>query len=457
MAGDKNISQLQALGRAFNAGDLLIIRGFLENRDFRITYAELAAAIGTGDVLDGPTLAALAGNGGTPDADNLFVTEEGLTAILAGLDLSSGAREIYTDLIITSDTAGTVSSQWVDNEGDTNTVTSEALTFIGAPSASTLRYDWVVGNDDGTVAVVNGTEGAEGAAVPPSVGGTQVGLRLVLWNDAGTAEVSPPGQSNSGDFSGTRLQTATAPNTTGKYAKVWEGNLSKDAHYAIELAYDEPKNATAPYPGTGQGNLKVSFTCNSSRNIITDTVQIETVNGTAGEWVLYQISGNKAALYHKSNHYWGRIQFRILFQNSQVRTQDFVNNGAYGTAPGSPVGTWASSLRQAPYPAAVHRQNNTVLFDKDYIHDPAEVAQSGNILFDFTGAQIGAQTWMKHDNDGAYTFPSEGETMNFEPTKLALVTGDVIFVFSCASNEASSEVVWIEVSLTAAQTAEYNA
>ena len=114
-------------------------------------------------------------------------------------------------------------------------------------------------------------------------------------------------------------------------------------------------------------------------------------------------------------------------------------------------------LTSVPYPAAVHRQNNTVLFDKDYIHDPAVAAQSGNILFDFTGAQLGATTEMLHDNDGAYTFPSEGVIRDFETTKLALVTGDVLFGFKISKITASSEVVEIRVSLTESQLAEYNA
>lgn len=406
MAGDKNISQLELLGRAFNASDLLIIRGFLENRDFRITYATLAAALSTGG-LTADQLAALAGNGGTPGAGNLYVTEDGITAILASLDLSSGARVIYADLIITSATAGTIDAQWIDNDGDTNTVASEALVFGGAPSAGTFRFDVVAGNDDGTVEVVAGTEGAEGVAAIPSLDADQIILRIVLWDETGAAETSPPGQTNSGDFSNTRYVTATAPNTTGKYAKVWEGNLSKDAHYAIELAYDEPKNSIAPHPGSGQRNLKVSFTCNASRAIISDTVQIETDGGTAGEFVLYQISGNKAALYHKSNHYWGRIQFRVLFQNSQVRTQDLVNNSAYGTAPGSPVGTWASKVKAA----ITHRESNTVKFDGDYYTgiNTGASARSGNILFDFTGAVLGATTKMRHADASAFTIPAQGQ------------------------------------------------
>jgi len=108
------------------------------------------------------------------------------------------------------------------------------------------------------------------------------------------------------------------------------------------------------------------------------------------------------------------------------------------------------------YPEAVERANNTVLFDQDYIIGNAGT-RTGNILFDFTGAKLGATTEMLHDNDGSYTFPTEGEIRDFELSKLALVTGDVKFGFTLVNKTASSEVVDIRLSLTESQIAEYNA
>lgn len=360
------------------------------------------------------------------------------------VDSPSGAYEISTDLIITSPTAGTVSSQWMNHSNEIKSVTNQALVFSGIPSAGTFRYDWVVGNDGGTVAVVPGVEGAEGAAFPPAIGGTQVGLRLVLWNDAGEAQTTPPGQVNSGDFSNTRYVTATAPNTTGKYAKVWEGNLSKDAHYAIELAYDEPKNSIAPNPGSGQRNLKVSFTCDNSRAIISDTVQIETDGGTAGEFVLYQISGNKAALYHKSNHYWGRIQFRVLFQNSQVRTQDLVNNSAYGSAPGGTVGTWPSLIQGDP----VHRESNEVRFDKFYFTGIKAAARTGDITFNFDGAREGMWTEMRHADASAFDFDDDGGTITinvlFDVLDISTTVDNYFFITLLDATDGA-EVVQVQL------------
>jgi len=123
------------------------------------------------------------------------------------------------------------------------------------------------------------------------------------------------------------------------------------------------------------------------------------------------------------------------------------------------TGPWVdntdSSNPVAGYQSATLRASNTALFDKDYIIGNSG-ARTGNILFDFTGAQLGAVTFMKHDNSGAYTFPSEGEVRDFEIAKLALVTGDVWFAFTMIDNTASSEVVFIQLSLTEAQVVEYN-
>jgi hypothetical protein len=130
-------------------------------------------------------------------------------------------------------------------------------------------------------------------------------------------------------------------------------------------------------------------------------------------------------------------------------------NGA-DTPSGSNVFATMADIAGGTYPEAVERANNTVLFDQDYIIGNAG-ARTGNILFDFTGAKLGATTEMLHDNSGAYTFPTEGVIRDFETTKLALVTGNVKFGFVLVNKTVSSEVVDIRLSLTESQIAEYNA
>jgi len=59
------------------------------------------------------------------------------------------------------------------------------------------------------------------------------------------------------------------------------------------------------------------------------------------------------------------------------------------------------------YPEALARENNTVLFDNDYVTGIIASARTGNILFDFTGAKLGATTYMRHQDASAFTFPAE--------------------------------------------------
>lgn len=327
----------------------------------------------------------------------LYVTQAQLDAALAALQLPEGARLIDAELILTSTTAGTITARWVDFLGETESVTNEALSFNGGglPSAGNFRFDIVQGNNAGAVSVKQGTEGAEGVATIPTADTDNVVLAVVLWSDSGTSEVNPPGGNNTQqtDWSLIRFSTAVAPNTTGKLAKVWEGNLSRDANFSIELAYAEPKNGTT-FVGSGAQLLKLSFTCDASRNILSDTVQLTTGQGsTAGEFVLYQISGNKAALYHKANHYWSRIQFRILFQNSQVRLQDFINSAAYGSAPGAPVATFNSTVESgggaAVPPVAQTYANLAAMIADQGAQEAGYIYADDKAYYEYLGTTLG--------------------------------------------------------------------
>lgn len=277
------------------------------------------------------------------DEDGDLVHKKWLDDALLALGGGGSARLISSELIIASSTAGTISALWVDFTSETESVTDEPLSFNGGglPSAGTFRFDLVQGLDDGTVEVKEGVEGDGSVGTQPSPDAGKVALAMVLWNELGEGEVIPPELDS--DWSIKRFNTGTAPNTTGKYAKVWEGDLSAAGNYSIYLAYAEPKNAVN-FDGSGLQTLKVSFTCSEILAIITDTVQIVTAGGSiAGEFILYELAGNKAALYHKSNHYWGRIQYRVLFQNSQVNLDDFFTGQAYGAAPAFEA-SWESSI-----------------------------------------------------------------------------------------------------------------
>jgi hypothetical protein len=89
------------------------------------------------------------------------------------------------------------------------------------------------------------------------------------------------------------------------------------------------------------------------------------------------------------------------------------------------------------YPEAVERENNTVLFDKNYIIGNA-AARTGNILFDFTGAKLGAWTEMRHADASAFTFPAEAKLM-FDSADIS-TTDDNFFLF-VLTKKSSTQIV----------------
>jgi hypothetical protein len=128
-----------------------------------------------------------------PSGLNAFITQLDLD----NLDLPSGARALSVDLIITSTTAGTITTEWIDNDGDTNSLTDASLTFVGAPDPGEFRWDNVLGKDDGTVEVQTGTPSEENSLQIPTPPADAIILRSVLWNEEGEAQVTnPPGNQN---------------------------------------------------------------------------------------------------------------------------------------------------------------------------------------------------------------------------------------------------------------------
>jgi hypothetical protein len=388
----------------------------------------------------------------------------------------SGSRVISSEVIITSNIAGILNAQWVNDIGLTYTLTNEALVFLGTPAPGNFRWDLVELLNDGTKNVNSGVVG-EAAVRPTPTAGALV-AEEIIWNDAGEAtQIKGPGNSNSNVWSILRFTTQVAADTTGKFAKIWEGNLSKDNNYAIDILYNDPREVTT-FGGSGVGRMKVSFTADPSRNIVSNTVKFHTdPDGLDAEFRLVEISGNKAALYHKGSHFFSRIDFRIVFHSSAVRLQDFVNLGVYGSAP-TAVATWNSTVMTnsntvllttnqtvngiktfvsspiVPVPTTEfqaatkgyvdgyfkeweERANNTVLFDKNYVIGNAG-ARSGNILFDFTGAKLGAETEMRHNTASAFTFPAQAKLM-FDVADIS-TTADNFFLF-VLTKKSSTEIV----------------
>jgi hypothetical protein len=410
------------------------------------------------------------------DLTGLFVTPAELDAALDALQLPAGARLIFAELILTSTTAGTLSAQWVDFTSETESVTDAPLTFNGGglPAAGQVRFDLIQGSNAGAVTVKQGTEALPGAAVIPTADAENLALSVVLWSDTGESNATQPGggPATQNDFSLVRLGTLVAADTTGKFAKVWEGNLSRDNNYSIILGYAEPKN-TVNFDGSGAQILKLSFTCDSSLSIISETVQMLTGSGsTAGEFVLYEITGNRAALYHKSNHYWGRIQYRVLFQNSVVLLSNFAINGPYGAAP-SAVATYPSTVEAGGGASGVATVTGTGVGGT--AADPVIdlyvdfVASTGAVLFDvprkygFTTPVTGALTIgstgafesnlakVLHNDATAPAITPPGGVTLVNDGGTYVVSVDNIIYFVCHKNDAGT-VTKISFTITQDQT-----
>jgi len=391
----------------------------------------------------------------------VYVTQVELTAALDNLLLPSGARLVSANLVLTSDTAGNITAQWVDFNGQTESVTAEALAFNagGLPAAGNFRFDIVQGNNAGTVSVKEGTEAVAASVVIPTPDASNVLLAVGLWTEDGDGEVTQPGGDPlQNDFSIIRLATALAPNTTGKFAKVWEGALSADANYSLSINYAEPKNATS-FVGSGMQLLNLSFSVNASRVIIADTVKITTgLGSTAGEFVLYQIAGQRAALYHKSNQYWGRIQYRVLFQNNQILLSDLTNLAPYAAAP-TVLATYPSIVEGSG--VVVSSVSGTGVDNTD----PSEpiidlyvdfVASTGSILFDvprkygFTTALTAALTVgtagafesnmakVRHNHSAAPTISVPGGVTLVNDGGTYVINVDNIYYFICHKNDAGT-------------------
>jgi len=93
---------------------------------------------------------------------------------------------------------------------------------------------------------------------------------------------------------------------------------------------------------------------------------------------------------------------------------------------------------QVEYQAATHRESNTVLFDDDYVTGINAAARTGNILFDFTGAKLGATTVMKHEDASAFTFPAEADLM-FDSADISTTVANY-FLFSIVKTDATQIV-----------------
>jgi hypothetical protein len=135
--------------------------------------------------------------------------------------------------------------------------------------------------------------------------------------------------------------------------------------------------------------------------------------GDASWTNLFDFSGLVAASDPPIDNTYANAAAMIADQAGQVSGYLYYDGKFYYHYLGTTAGNITDYRRLfvPEYAAATHRENNTVLFDNDYVTGINGSARSGNILFDFTGAQLGACTVMRHQDASAFTFPAEADLM----------------------------------------------
>ena len=163
---------------------------------------------------------------------------------------------------------------------------------------------------------------------------------------------------------------------------------------------------------------------------------ISPVNILETQRIRYHISGEKVGTAGASigiSVYFGSDHNSYLGSPVPVNTSTVNNRSIVEGA----TATDALNSLQGQIEAAII-ESNTVLFNKDYIIGNA-APRTGNILFDFTGAKLGATTEMRHNSAGAFTFPTEAMLM-FDSAQIS-TTVDNYFMFVLTNKASGSERV----------------
>jgi hypothetical protein len=237
----------------------------------------------------------------------------------------------------------------------------------------------------GKFAVVND---AETALIPvnlPSGGFTDVGAGLSIDGDGnpqlGTSIVDPL-------VLGTYTQISLI-DLTGRSLIFGDPEENERAVIKINDSFAEDGNGNSVTLATESSNAMASLSVTSK-----DTTNSTIIASTS--------TSEGVQTFHLRN----------TTQNKYIRLTDTVNNkgieynGDYEanfTARSLVTKQW---VENDFYPEAVERENNTVIFDKDYVIGNAG-ARTGNILFDFTGARLMSVTRMIHNDGTEPTFPAE--------------------------------------------------
>jgi hypothetical protein len=397
MSGNKNISQLAAKLSAFHPNDLMILRDFQSNRDLRVTYAQLLVALGSGNGLSAYQVAVAEGYTGT-------VTE--------WLDSLTGSSAY--DIAVANGFEGT-EEEWIaslkgedGDPGDSAYAVAVANGFVGTAA------EWL--------ASLKGDEGDPGdSAYEIAVANGFVGT-AAEWLASLEGQDGDPGDSAyavavANGFVGTEAQWIESlkgdegdPGDSAYAVAVANGFVGTEVEWLASLEGDEGD------PGASAYEIAVA-----NGFVGTEAEWLESLEGEDGGITGFPASDNK--VYGIRNQVaeeiksvmktYANLTAMIADQAAQRAGWQYYDGKFYYEYLGTTLGTSADYRRLfvPEYAAATHRESNTVLFDNDYVTGINVSARSGNILFDFTGAQLVACTVMRHQDASAFTFPAEADLM----------------------------------------------
>lgn len=296
----------------------------------------------------------------------------------------------------------------------------------------------------------------EALATEPTITNENVYLENAEWttSSAGTGTFNP--DSTTDPFAGTKSFEATNVQNGGQMIFTRSSDIDLTNYITIGLQV-KLKNTM----NNGR-NIFVQFFDNSD-NPLTNSVAISIVKSNTSSYQFASINLNSFTFsslttvrkikltYNGSggaSTYDGFfidnviLQFGIQNSLSPYFTNDEINAVKEANSPSAsnPFATIAD-LSGISYPEASYRENNTVLFDNDYITGINAAARSGNILFDFTSAKLGATTQMRHYDASAFTFPT-GAVLMFDSADIS-TTADNYFLFVLVDKTSSAEIVHV--------------
>jgi len=196
------------------------------------------------------------------------------------------------------------------------------------------------------------------------------------------------------------LETAVPTANAGDYAQVDTGGSNPVTNYNwdVEDGWVVGSTGGAPISNTDElpeGSTNLYFTGSRVLNTILAGLSLATNRAiTAGDSILVAMGLLQKQITDALTSIGGKQDTLVSGTNIKtVNGESLLGNG--------------NVVISTPEPT--HRENNTVLFDADYITGVNASPRSGNILFDFTGAKRGATTLMYHQDASAYTMPSEAK------------------------------------------------